>query len=40
MFSAAAFIFLQKAGIYPPELRGVNPDVDWVYRRALPGVVL
>lgn len=36
MFSAAAFIFLQKTGIYPPELRAVNLDVEWVYRRALP----
>ncbi|NRA98161.1 MAG: hypothetical protein HRU14_18360 [Planctomycetes bacterium] len=39
MFSAAAFIFLIKTGLYPPELRSVNLDVDWVYRRALPRVL-
>ena len=35
-FSAAAFVFLQKARIYPPELASVNLDVDWIYRKLLP----
>ena len=35
-FSAAAFVFLQKTKIYPPELPSVNLDVDWLYRRVLP----
>ena len=39
LFSAAAFVFLQKTGLYPPELRSVNLDVDWVYRKALPAAV-
>jgi multicomponent Na+:H+ antiporter subunit D len=39
MFSAVAFIFLQKTGLYPPELRSVNLDVEWIYRRALPSLI-
>ena len=35
-FSALAFIFLQKTGLYPPELRAVHIDTDVVYRRWLP----
>jgi multicomponent Na+:H+ antiporter subunit D len=35
-FSALAFVFLQLTGIYPPELRSVNIDSDWVYRKILP----
>ncbi|HCF72277.1 MAG TPA: Na(+)/H(+) antiporter subunit D, partial [Gammaproteobacteria bacterium] len=38
-FSALAFIFLKLSGIYPPELRSVNLDVDWVYRRMFPATV-
>ena len=37
LFSALAFVFLQKTGLYPPELRSTNLDFDWVYRKALPG---
>jgi multicomponent Na+:H+ antiporter subunit D len=36
LFSALAFTFLQRTGLYPPELRSVILDSDWVYRRALP----
>jgi multicomponent Na+:H+ antiporter subunit D len=36
-FSALAFTFLKLSGIYPPELKGINIDADWVYRRGLPG---
>jgi multicomponent Na+:H+ antiporter subunit D len=37
--SALAFAVLMRTGIYPPELRSVNVDFDWVYRRAAPAVV-
>ena len=36
-FSALAFAFLNLVGLYPPELRSVNIDSDWLYRRLLPG---
>ncbi len=39
LFSAGAFVFLQKTGLYPAELRSVNLDVDWLYRKALPALV-
>ena len=32
-FSALAFSLLLLAGIYPSELRAINLDVDWVYRK-------
>lgn len=32
-FSALAFVFLMLKGIYPPELRSTNLDVDWFYRK-------
>jgi multicomponent Na+:H+ antiporter subunit D len=38
VFSALAFAVLMRTGIYPPELRSVNLDSDWMYRRAGPGV--
>jgi len=36
VFSALAFSVLMRTGIYPPELRSVNLDCDWLYRRLLP----
>jgi len=39
VFSALAFAFLMRTGIYPPELRAVNLDSDWVYRRLGPAIV-
>jgi multicomponent Na+:H+ antiporter subunit D len=36
MFSALAFAVLMRTGLYPPELRSVNLDFDWSYRRILP----
>ena len=39
LFSAVAFVFLQKTGLYPPELRSTNVDSEWVYRKALPRVM-
>ncbi len=37
-FSALAFTLLMLSGVYPPEVRAVNLDVDWLYRKA--GVVV
>jgi multicomponent Na+:H+ antiporter subunit D len=31
--SALAFTILMRTGIYPPELRSINLDFDWSYRR-------
>ena len=36
MFSALAFTVLMRTGIYPPELRSINLDTDWFYRRPIP----
>lgn len=38
VFSALAFAVLMRTGIYPPELRSVNLDFDWSYRRLGPTV--
>jgi multicomponent Na+:H+ antiporter subunit D len=35
-FSALAFVWLNKKGLYPPELHSVNIDVEWLYRKLLP----
>jgi multicomponent Na+:H+ antiporter subunit D len=35
-FSALAFAVLMRTGIYPPELKSVNLDSDWFYRKATP----
>ncbi len=32
VFSALAFSWLMRSGIYPPERRSVNLDFDWTYR--------
>ena len=32
VFSALAFSWLMRSGIYPPEMRSVNLDFDWTYR--------
>ena len=37
-FSALAFVWLNKVGLYPPELHSVNIDAEWLYRRPLPAV--
>ncbi len=36
LFSALAFTWLKLTGLYPPELRSVNLDAEWTYRRLLP----
>lgn len=35
IFSALAFTILKLTGVYPPELRSVNLDFDWFYRKPL-----
>ncbi|MDX1490701.1 MAG: Na(+)/H(+) antiporter subunit D [Pseudohongiellaceae bacterium] len=35
-FSALAFVWLNRKGLYPPELRSTNLDVEWFYRRLAP----
>jgi multicomponent Na+:H+ antiporter subunit D len=35
-FSALAFTWLRLSGLYPPELRPVNLDAEWLYRRLMP----
>jgi len=37
--SALAFVFLQKFGLYPPELKSTNIDVEWIYRKAIPSIL-
>ena len=37
-FSALAFVWLNKQGLYPPELHSVNLDVEWLYRKPLPTI--
>ena len=39
-FSALAFVWLIRSGIYPPELHSTNVDVDWLYRRLAPRIAL
>ena len=39
IWSALAFAWLNWTGLYPPELRSVNIDSDWAYRRLLPNAV-
>jgi multicomponent Na+:H+ antiporter subunit D len=39
VFSALAFAVLMRTGIYPPELRSVNLDFDWTYRKLGAGLV-
>jgi multicomponent Na+:H+ antiporter subunit D len=37
-FSALAFVWLNKMGLYPPELKSVNLDVEYLYRNVLPAM--
>lgn len=39
LFSALAFTILMRTGLYPPELRSVNLDSDWLYRRLFPAII-
>jgi multicomponent Na+:H+ antiporter subunit D len=39
MFSALAFTLLFLSGIYPAEIRAINVDADWFYRKGANGVI-
>ena len=38
-FALLAFVFLMRKGLHPPEVRGVNLDSDWVYRKFTPAIL-
>jgi len=38
-FGVLAVVFMMKKGTYPPEIRAINLDVDWVYRWLGPRLV-
>ncbi len=38
-FALLAFAFLMKTGIHPPEVRAINLDTDWIYRKFLPNTI-
>ncbi|MAN62167.1 MAG: Na(+)/H(+) antiporter subunit D [Parvibaculum sp.] len=38
-FYMLAFVVLMKTGIYPPELKSVNLDFDWTYRKLGPAII-
>ena len=38
-FGALAVVWMMKSGIYPPEIRAINIDVEWVYRWLGPRVI-
>ncbi len=39
LFALLAFGFLMRTGIHPPEIRAINLDADWTYRKAAPSVI-
>ena len=39
IFAGFAFALLIRRGLYPAELRSINLDLDWLYRRFLPSLV-
>ena len=39
LFSALAFTWLMRTGVYPPELRSTNLDFDVIYRKGLPALL-
>jgi multicomponent Na+:H+ antiporter subunit D len=40
LFAMLAFCVLYRSGVYPAEIRAVNIDFDWIYRRGLKRVAL
>lgn len=38
-FALLAFVFLMRNGLHPPEVRGVNLDSDWAYRKLIPALL-
>ena len=39
LFALLAFGVLMRTGMHPPEIRAVNLDTDWTYRKAAPSVI-
>lgn len=39
LFALLAFGVLMRTGIHPPEIRAINLDTDWTYRRFMPRVL-
>ena len=39
-FGALAFVWLNLSGLYPPELKSLNIDAEWLYRRLAPRLAL
>ena len=39
LFAALAFIYMLKTGLYPSQLKSLNLDFDWTYRRMLPVLI-
>jgi multicomponent Na+:H+ antiporter subunit D len=40
LFAILAFVVLYVTGLHPPEVRQVNLDFDWTYRKAAPKIAL
>jgi multicomponent Na+:H+ antiporter subunit D len=40
MFALLAFAVLMRMGIHPPEIRAINLDTDWVYRKFTPSILV
>ena len=38
-FAALAFGWLIRTGLYPPDLKSINLDFDWIYRRLFPNII-
>jgi multicomponent Na+:H+ antiporter subunit D len=38
-FAVLAFVWLNLRGLYPPEVRATNIDVEWLYRRLAPRIL-
>ena len=36
LFSALAFVWMNKQGLHPPEMHAVNIDAEWLYRKLMP----
>ena len=39
LFALLAFVLLFRTGIHPPEIRAINLDFDWTYRKFAPSVL-
>jgi multicomponent Na+:H+ antiporter subunit D len=39
LFASLGVVALMLTGYYPPEVRGINIDAEWSYRKALPALV-